>query len=71
MNTPFLTVYCPFSAEAEKNLSVWYILPEEGAWSNVTTNSEVEINDPELLHYRSVKSKSIFMNVQNSCLQPP
>ena len=29
------------------------------------------INDPELLHFRSGKSKSIFMNVQNPCLQPP
>ena len=36
------TRYRPFSAEAEKNLSVCYILPEVGAWSNVTINSKLE-----------------------------
>ena len=31
---------------------------------------KIGINDPELLHYRSGKSKFIFVNVQNPCLQP-
>ena len=34
--------YRPFSAEAETNLSVCYILPEVGAWSNITTTSKLE-----------------------------
>ena len=29
------------------------------------------IIDPELPHYRSGKSKSILVDVQNPCLQPP
>ena len=32
---------------------------------------KIGINDPELLHYRSGKSKFIFVNVQNPCLHPP
>ena len=32
--------YCPFSAEAEKNLSVCYIRLEVEVWSNVTTTSK-------------------------------
>ena len=31
---------------------------------------KIRTNDPELLHYRSGKSKSVFVNVKNPCLQP-
>ena len=62
--------YHPISAEAEKNLSVCYILLELGMWS-CHNHFKIGVNDPELLHYRSGKSKSIFAEVQNPCLQPP
>ena len=32
---------------------------------------KIGINNLELLHYRSGKSKSIFVDIQNPCLHPP
>ena len=65
------TPYCPFSAEAEKNpISLLSTFGSRGV-VELHNHFKIGINDPELLHYRSGRSKSIFVDVQNPCLQPP
>ena len=61
--------YRPFSAEAEKNLSLCYnILLEVGEWSNVTTTSKLEqelsyyITDLVIKNPFSWKSKILVCN---------
>ena len=54
-----------FSAEAEKKpISLLYTSKNKGV-VKCHNHFKMRINDPQLLHYRSGKSKSIFMNVQN------
>ena len=68
-----MRAHLPFSAEAEKNpISLLYTSRSKGMVKR-HNHFIIGINDPELLHYRSgkSKSKSIFVNVQNPCLQPP
>ena len=50
-----------------------YLLYASGSRGVVKRHNQFKtgINDPELLHCRSGKSKFIFASVQNPCLQPP
>ena len=60
---------CSQPAEAEKKpISLLYTSKSKGVVKR-HNHFKMRINDPQLLHYRSGKSKSIYMNVQNPCLQ--
>ena len=68
--SPSPTPTAHFQLKLKKPIRLLYTSGSRGVVKR-HNHFKIGTNDPELLHYRSGKSKFIFVNVQNPCLQPP